>query len=51
VAADAAIALRDIRPVDVLSQMKKDAKGALVGAFGQHHFVTLTEGGASSSIA
>ena len=43
VAADAAVALRDVRPVDVLSQPEKNTRSALVCAFGQHDFVSLAE--------
>src|ERR1017187_79313 len=42
-AADAAIALGDIRPVDVLFQPEKDTRSALVCALGQHDLVTFAE--------
>jgi hypothetical protein len=42
-AADAAIALGDVRPGGVLSQPEKDTLGTLVCASGQHNFVTFTE--------
>ena len=38
-----AIALRDVRPVNVTSQPEKNTKGALVCARGQYHFLTLAE--------
>jgi hypothetical protein len=40
---DAAIALRDIRPLDILSEVQKNALGTLVGARGQHNFVAFVE--------
>src|SRR4051794_23980549 len=42
-AADLAVALRDIGPLGVLLQMEKDAQGAWVGSEGQHDFVTFAE--------
>src|SRR5712692_11876060 len=42
-AADVAIALPDVRPVDVLFQPEKNAQRARVGALGQHDFVTFAE--------
>src|SRR5260370_12015609 len=43
VAADGAIAFRDVRPLDVLAQPEKNARGALVCTIGQHDFVTFLE--------
>jgi hypothetical protein len=42
-AADGAIAFSDIGPVDVFSQVQKDANCALVSALGQHNLITLAE--------
>ena len=44
-AANVATALRDVRPVGILLEPKKDAGGALVGAFRQHDFIAVTERG------
>jgi hypothetical protein len=49
--ADAAIALRNVRPVGVLSQPEKNTRGALVWAMGQHDFVTFAEYRTSRSSA
>src|ERR1017187_5744162 len=43
VAADGAIALRDVRPVDVVPQTEKNSQGALVGAIGQYDFIAFVE--------
>src|SRR3954452_2709191 len=43
VSADLAVALRNVRPVSVASQPDKDARRALIGAMGQHDFVTFAE--------
>ena len=50
VAADVAIALRDVRPVDVLFQPEKNAQSALVCALGQHDFVTFAEYGPAGRV-
>src|ERR1035437_10405823 len=51
VAADIAIALRNIRPVGVLSQPEENTQGTLVRAFSQHHFVAFAECRTSRSSA
>src|SRR5689334_12537190 len=43
VAASGGIALRDIGPVDVLSEPNKYTGGSLVGALGQHDLVAFAE--------
>jgi hypothetical protein len=40
---DAAIALRDVRPFDVRSEVEKNTLGTLVGASRQHDFVAFAE--------
>jgi hypothetical protein len=42
-AADAAIAFRDVRPLDILSEVEKNALGTLVGASRQHDFVACAK--------
>jgi hypothetical protein len=51
VAADGAIALRDVCPVHVLPQPEKNAQRALVCAIGQHDFVTFAKCRTSRSSA
>jgi hypothetical protein len=40
---DAAIALCDIRPLGILSEVQKNTAGTLVGASRQHDFVACAE--------
>ena len=42
-AADASVALSDIRPVDVFSHVEEDANGALVSAFGQDDLIAFAK--------
>src|SRR5690242_13295224 len=50
VAASGGIALRDIGPVDVLSEPNKYTGGSLVGALGQHDLVAFAEYSCSNFI-
>src|SRR5512143_2890082 len=42
-AANATIALRDVRPVAVFLETDKDTQRALISALGQHHLVAFAE--------
>src|SRR5579871_4124188 len=43
VAADGSITFGNVRPVSIVSETDKNAQRALVGALGQHDFITLVE--------
>ena len=45
VAADASVSLRYVRPADIVAQLQKNTRRALVGAFRQHDFVACAKRG------
>src|ERR1044071_132696 len=51
VAADGAIALRNVRPVDVFSEPHKNAQSTLVCAVGQHDLISFVEYSANRFLA
>jgi hypothetical protein len=44
-AADASVALSDIRPIDIFSQVQENTEGALVGAFGEDNLIAFVKPG------